>query len=170
MEKQTKNIITREWVAKELHFYNTADIRATLVLCGILSLFFVPLSVALVYEIVTLFKNALLKIFISIFVGGSMSAPVWTNLLALHTSLKERKMLLKNEFEIAIRTVLYKSEKIVHRHIAEYLHFEDFKEISVEHTTFQLSSQGDDFYIVHYKGSKLIKLLYSSKIYEYKEC
>ena len=48
MEKQTKNEITREFIEKELRFYNTADIRSTLVLCGGLSLFFVPLTIGVV--------------------------------------------------------------------------------------------------------------------------
>lgn len=166
MEKQTKNIITREWVEKELRFYNTADIRSTLVLCGALSLLFVLLTVGLVWGFFALFKNIWLKILLSVLMGGLTSAPVWINLLSLIVSLKERKLLNCGEFDIVTRDVSYKSEKMVYRHIQEYLHFSDFKEFSVGHTTFQLASAGDTFYIVHYNAKKDIKLLYSAKMYE----
>ncbi len=168
MEKQTKNIITREWVEKELRFYNTADIRSTLVLCGVLSLLFLPLTIGIVYAICALIENILLKIVLSVIIGAITSAPIWINLLRLRGSLTERKLLENGDFDIVIRNVQYKSEKIVHRHIEEYLHFDDFEEFSVEHTTFQLASQGDAFYIIHYKTKRLIKLLYSAKMYEYK--
>ena len=70
MEKQTKNVITRDFIEKELRFYNTADIRSTLVLCGGLSLFFVPLTIGAVYGFFALLENVCLKILLSVLVGG----------------------------------------------------------------------------------------------------
>ena len=58
---------------------------------------------------------------------------------------------------------------MVHRDIVEFLHFADFNDVSVDNITFQLAAQADIFYIVHYKGSRNIKLLYSAKMYDYQE-
>lgn len=169
MEKQTKNVITRDFIEKELRFYNTADIRSTLVLCGGLSLFFVPLTIGAVYGFFALLENVYLKILLSVLVGGLTSAPIWINLLSLKTSLTERKLLRNGDFEIAVCEVQYKDEKLVHRHTEKFLHFVGFKEISVGNADYDLSSQGGEFYIVHYKGCADIKLLFSLKMYEFKE-
>ena len=102
-------------------------------------------------------------------IGGLISAPVWINLLSLRHILAERKMLLRGEFDITIQTVSYKSEKIVHRHIEKFLHFTGYQNISVANTTFDLASQGDKFYIVHYQTQNIIKLLYPQKTHEYND-
>ena len=169
MQKQTKNIITREWVEKELRFYNTADIRSCLVVCSSVALVFIPLTVLCVYGTSLFFKNIFVKILSCILIGVLISCPVWLNLLSLRGFLAEKKRLANGDFEIVTREVLYKSEKLVHRHIEEFLHFKDFKEISVGHTDFQLASAGDLFYLIHYKGEKSISLFYSCKMYEYRE-
>lgn len=167
MEKQTKNIITRELIEKELRFYNTADIKSALVMLGPVSLFFLPITVGFMYGILSSIKieNILFKVVLALLVGSITSSPIWLYLVSLRTALAERRLLLRGEFDVVVREVLYKSEKIVHRHTEEFLHFNDFKEISVDHTTFQLASQGDIFYIVHYKSKNYIKLLYSDKMY-----
>ncbi|MBO5939116.1 MAG: hypothetical protein J6Q82_06420 [Clostridia bacterium] len=168
MEKQTKNIITRSFVKDQLRFYNTADIRSTLILCVALSVFFLPLTIASIWATVTLLKNIFLKIILSILVGALLSAPIWSNLPSLYRSLNERKLLNNDDFDIVTRTVLYKSEKMVYRHMGKFLHFQGFNEIAVNYTIFQQTTEGDAFYIVHYRTQKNIKLLYFSKMYEYK--
>ncbi len=168
MNKQTKNVISREWVERELRFYNTADIRYTLVLSIAFTPFFVLFAVLSAYSVCSSIENILLKIVLSIIACGITSSPIWFILFVLRNAFAERKMLQRGEFDIVTREVLYKSEKAVNRHIVELLHFQDFKEISVSHTIFQLSSVGDTFYIIHYKTKNVIKLLYSAKMYEYK--
>ena len=169
MEKQTKNTITREFIEKELRFHNTADIRSALMLCGALSLFFIPFTVGIIYGFFTLLKALWLKVLLSVFVGALTSAPVWLNLLSLRTSLKERKLLQNGAFDITICEVQYKDEKPVQRHTEKFLHFVGFKEKSVGNVNYDLTSQGDEFYIIHYKGLTDIELLYSLKMYEFKE-
>ena len=166
MKKQTKNIITREWIEKELRFYNTADIKSRLVLCGVFTVILLPITIALIYGILLSLDNVLVKIVLSIFIGGIVSSPIWLFFLLTREALCERKMLARGDFDIVTRDVSYKSEEIVHRHIEEFLHFCEFDKISVGHTTFQLASVGDEFYIVHYKGKKDIKLFYSAKMYD----
>lgn len=165
MEKQTKNIITREWIEKELRFYNTADIKSRLVLCSVFTVIFLPITIALVYGITKSFNIVLAEIVLSIFIGGITSSPIWGFFLLIRNALCERKMLARGEFDIVTCDVSYKSQEMVHRHMEEYLHFCGFNKISVGHTTFQLASAGDTFYIVHYKGKKDIKLFYSAKMY-----
>ncbi len=169
MEKQMKNVIAREFIEKELRFYNTADIRSTLGLCGGLSLLFVPLTIGVVYGFFALLENIWLKILLSVLVGALISAPIWVNLLSLKTSLAERKLLQNGDFDIEVCKVQYKDEKPVQRHTEKFLHFDGFKEVSVGNVNYDLVSQGDEFYIVHYKGNTTIKLLYSLKMYDYRE-
>ena len=166
MPRQTKNVITRAFIEKELRFYNTADIKSALVSFGVLTPIFLPITIGITYGILSFLKNVLIKIVLSVMVGGLTSVPIWINLLALFRALSERNLLIRGDVDIVTRDVSYKSEQLIHRHIEEYLHFHDFKEVSVEHTVFLLASAGDTFYIVHYKAKKDIKLLYSTKMYE----
>ena len=169
MEKQTVNVITREFIKKELRFYNTADIRSTLVLCGAISLLLVPLTIGVVCGILELFKPEWLKILLSVLVGGLVGAPIWLILLSLRTRLRERKLLQNGDFDITVCEVQEKTEKQVQRHTGKFLHFHGFKEVSVGNVNYDLVSQGDEFYIVHYKGRTEIKLIYSLKMYGFKE-
>ena len=164
-----KNTITREWIEKELRFYNGADIKSSLVLCGVITLLLLPITIGLTYGIFILVKNLLIKIVSALIFLAIMCLPIGINAAMLCTALAERKLLLRGEFDVVIRDVLYKSEKLVNRHTEQMLHFQGFDEISVGSTTFQLAAEGDLFYIVHYKTKKKIRLLYSAKIYEYKK-
>ena len=166
MEKQTKNIITREWVEKELRFYNTATIRASLIFFGIFTIIFLPIAIAVIHVISTTFDNVVLKIVLSIIMGGIASAPIWLFFLLSAEAFRERKLLDGGAFDIVTCEVSRKSEELVHRHMEEYLHFRGFNKTSVGHTIFQLASTGDTFYIVHYKNKKDIELLYSTKMYK----
>ena len=166
MEKQTKNVNTREIIEKELRFSNTAYIRSTLVLCAGLSLLFVPLTVLAVCGVCGAFTAVLLEIIISVLLGAALSAPVWINLLCLIPKLKERKLLQNGDFVIAVCEMSYKEKIYVRRHTENVLHFVGFEGASVASTTFDLASQGDEFYVVHYKGLTGIELLYPLNLYE----
>ena len=48
-------------------------------------------------------------------------------------------------------------------------HFEGFDEVWAGHTDYQLAAMGDEFYIVHYKGSQKAQMVFSLKMYQYKE-
>ena len=168
MEKQTKNVITREFIEKELCFYNSADVRSAFTLCVGLSLLFVPLTVVIVYGLCHLLQSVFWKIVLSILIGILTSAPVWVNILSLAKRLKERKLLRNGDFVISVCRVQYKDEKAVQQHTEKFLHFVGFKEISVGNVIFDLTANGDEFYVIHYKGNTTIKLLYSLKTHELK--
>ena len=173
MGKETKNVITRETVKEELLFYNTADIRTILVICIPLLLLCIPIFIAVYYAIFLLKEDMWLKIVLSVFLVITACLPISYPVLLLAKSLIERKRIKQDEFYIVNRQLLYKSEKIKHgfQHgrYEELLHFKDFKEFAVEHIIYQLSSGGEDFYIVYFNGSKSIERVYPAKMYEYRE-
>ena len=165
VEKQTKNVITRELIEKELRFYNKADLRSNLVLCGAFGVFFGAVAAGIIYGFIVLLDNIWLKIVLSVLVGGLITLPIWVNIRFPIISLRERKLLKNGDFDILVHRVQRKEERILHRHTQRYLHFEGFKATPVERINYDLVSIGDEFYIVHYKGHTSIKLLYSLKMY-----
>ena len=169
LEKQTKNIITREWVEKELRFYNTADIRYFSVLVIIMAVFFVPLTVGSVVYLCSWCESMLINILFAVFVGAVFSSPVLALLFMLILRLNERKLLNRGDFEITKSWVLYKSERTRSRHSEMLLHFPRFKEAVVDAISYELAEPGDEYYIVHYKSQKTIRFFYPTKRYEYKE-
>lgn len=168
MPKQTKNIITRETLEKELRHGCKAGARFSLTVSGALSVVFVPLTIGLVSLIWMTVGNTVMKILLSVLLGGLMTSPIWALLLNTVLCFKEMKLLDRGDFDVVTLELLRKSEIIVHRHLEEVLHFNGFKKKSVDHTVYQLASPGDEFYIVHFKGSREIRLLYPLKMYEYK--
>ena len=163
MEKQTKNIITRQWVKKELLFYNTATLKHTAVGLAV---------IILIFGFISLLLSAFSRkggIVVGLF-GG---IPLIAILIVQIRLFKERKQLQNGAFEIVTRPLLYKDEKMVgsgrNRRLQEMLHFEGFDEVWANHTEYQLSSMNDEFYIVHYKDSKKAEMVFPLKMYEYKE-
>ena len=169
MKKPTKNIITREYIEKELWFYNKAGIRSSILLMGILLIFCIPCTIMFISFSCAIAKNILLKIFlciISVFLGMSFEGIV---LVYLIKDLSERKKLKAGEFSIVIRKMLYKRTVYEERSELHCLYFEDFNEVATGYTYYNLSSDGDEFYLVHYNGSNKVKWVYPLSMYEYKE-
>lgn len=169
MENQTKNIITREFIQKELRFSNKADTSATVVLGFVLSLVFVPLTVCVVHIMINYIASKALGSFLAVLFGVPMSAPVIILFISLLGCLAERRRLSNGDFEILVLPLEYKREVFVHRHTENSLFFKDFKRISVDSTEYELASQGDKYYIVRYNNKNIIELLYPLKMYEYIE-
>jgi hypothetical protein len=88
---------------------------------------------------------------------------------SLINALKEKKALDRGDFVIVTRKVTKKSTKTEYNKSLFFLHFDGFKEKEVWQNVFMLTSEGDEFYIVHYKGSNQIKFFYPLKMYEYIE-
>ncbi len=169
MSQGSRNVITRKQIEDELYFYNTADIKATVVLCLCLALFFGPLTFGTLYFIITETTDIALRIALSIPLGILFSAPIWGNLIKLAKHFAKRSLLKKGEFDIVILPVSDKYESTRHRNTVRLLEFPNLKEIAVSSTTYSLASWGDEFYVVHYRGKYKIELLYSLKTHEYKE-
>ena len=173
MEKQTKNVITRESIEKDLWFYNTADIRSTLVVSGAAALVCVPLIAMMVYISCEIFSSVWLEVVFSVLLGGLMGTPMWINLFSLIKSLKERKLLKNREFDIVVCKLEYKYETYVrqfsHRGVENRFNFDGFKDKAVGRVNFNTASPGDEFYVVYYKGHSNIESIYPMKTYELKE-
>lgn len=166
MQRETKNVITRETVAIDLRSSNAKRMKFALYLGFAM---WVPIGLC---AVVIMFSRDYLSVQIKsialmIFVLSFFA-------YVLITSLSNMIKLKRGEFEIVVRRVINKKEKLSYgRHVGrnkvkECLYFNDFNETSVKHTMYQLASYGDEFYIVHYRGEKKIKLLYPCKMYEYK--
>ena len=168
LKKQTKNVITREFVEKELRFYNTADIRYTSVILTIMALFMIPITVGAVGYFSLWCDVAWINALATIFVGSLFAFPVLVPLFSLIRSLVERKLLNRGDFVITRTRLLYKSDRIISRQLEELLHFEGFRQAVVTPFAYEIATPGDDYYIVHYKGKRSIKLFYSTKRYEYR--
>lgn len=169
MATPTRNIITRKQIEEELYFLNSADIKATIVLCLCLSLFFAPLTYGVVYGISLMSGVTALEIILMISLGALCSAPIYSNLIVLAKHLSKRSLLKKGLFQITVLPVSDKYESSRNRSTVRLLEFPNLKEIAVSGTTYALAAWGDDFYVVHYQGKKTIELLYSLKTHELKE-
>ena len=169
MTQQSRNTITRKQIEEELYFYNTADIKATVVFCLCLALFFGPLTFGILYLIITETTDTALKIGLSIPLGALFSAPSWGNLIKLAKHIAKRSLLKKGLFEVKILPVSDKYESNRNRSTVRLLEFPNLKEIAVSSATYSLASWGDEFYVVHYKGKSKIELLYSLKTHDYRE-
>ena len=169
MDKQTKNLITRDSVEKELRFFNRADYRSAVVASCVMSAVFLPITYAILRSLFNSEMHVLLRILLALLVAFLVASPSWGSLLALAMAIMEKRRLDRGEFEISTCRLLYKREKPVQRHVEEMLVFADFEECAVSHTQYQLAAGGDVFYLVHLRNKKKVKLLYSAKMYDYQE-
>lgn len=175
MEKQTKNIITREEIEKKLCDDNRASLKVSTLgflataLGGVLwVVFFIPsFFEAPNFGFCVLF-------FLFAIVG---TVPAWALLPNFVKDLKEYRHLKNGDVEIVTRSLLYKSQKEVRIYCNKrtrwqtrgLFHFEGFDEFWASPEMYQNFTWGDEFYIVYYKGSKKIEKVFPLKMYEYKE-
>ena len=173
MEKQTKNILTREWVEEELRFYNRAGIRSNLRLLLILTPIFLPIAVLLINQYVKWFDFpgpfALVAVFITLWI----TFPIWIPICLLAGHLYEKRLLDRGDFEI---TESWLSEKAERRVIREFdrriqlqLSFPGFKWADVSHVIYELATPGDKYYVIHYKNKRKVKFCYPADMYEYEK-
>ncbi|MBR5453276.1 MAG: hypothetical protein IKV54_04275 [Clostridia bacterium] len=168
MEKQTKNVITRDFIEKELRFYNTADLRISLLLNSVFLPLYTILIVGLVCGIFAFINNLVLDIIISIVIVVGLGIFPFILLRPLKSIISEKRQLDRGEFDIITVEVIEKRKQTVSRHEAKVLYFAGFEAASVSSTTYDLCQVKDEFYIVHYRGKSTIRLLYPTRMYEFK--
>ena len=169
-KNETKNIITKETIEKELKFLNKADIRSSLVLIAVMAVVFLPLSLLPIYIFLSVGRKTIL-LGICCFLGFSVFLlPIFFNLISLLKSINEAHLLKKGDWFVDIDEVRYKTEEIEHRHTIDVLYFYRYERVVSGGIEFQLASQDDAFYLVIYKKKKpSVVLHYSLKMYEYQE-
>ena len=167
---ETKNIITREIIEKELKFLNKADIRSSLVLIAVMTLIFVPLSIIPIYIFFSVGGKTILLgsccfLFFLVFL-----LPIFLNLIPLVKAINEAHLLKKGDWFVDIDEVRYKTEELEYKHPIDVLYFYRYERVVSGGAEFQLASQDDAFYLVIYKKKKpRVVLHYSQKMYEYQE-
>ena len=167
---ETKNIITKETIEKELKFLNKADIRSSLVLIAVMALIFVPLSIIPIYIFFSVGRKTIL-LGICCFLGFLVFLlPIFLNLISLAKAINEAHLLKKGDWFVDVDEVRYKTEELEHKHTIDVLYFYRYERVVSGGAEFQLASQDDVFYLVIYKKKKpSIVLHYSQKMYEYRE-
>ena len=168
MDKQTKNILTRASLTKELLFLSTANIRYSIVLCCVVLLVEIPI-IALVAALTDKHTFA-----ITISVATILSVIPGIFIYCIIQEFKDKKRIERGEYDVITRQVIYKHESRIARpgcghRIEELLHFDTFGDIGVAHLTYQLADEGDVFYLVCLHTSKKPTLLYSAEMYEFRE-
>ncbi len=173
MEKQTKNIITREAIEKKLRADNVAGLKHT----GIT--FFVSALVGIVwfsFSVPSLFKAPNFGLGILFFLFSIIgTVPAFVMLAGFLKNFKEYRHLKNGDVEIVTRPLLYETEETCYtrktrmEYTKHKFHFEGFDAFLASPEQSKAFTRDDEFYIVYYKGSKKIRLMYSLKFYEYKE-
>jgi hypothetical protein len=178
VERESKQIITREWVENELRFYNTADIKyltVNLFSLGLVLGLLIYLALLLGWSVTA---SLWLKIVPTCLLGGVYLIIMGSLLAQLIEHLMERRALKKGNFDVVVRQVQYKTEKLDHRYAArhhhlrleEYLVFDQFGAIKVDHDEYSRTSAGDEFYmVVYYLPKPKVRLRYSKRSYQYRE-
>lgn len=169
--KTTKEIITRESIGQELRALNRKSVRHELMLLIPALLIFSPLVLFLVTEIMSSVESLLLRVLFGTAFGALAVFPVSALIYMLCTTYANARLLARGEFDVATYEVSYKSEEYINRRYVERVYFVGLKKpLEVGHTTYQLTSAGDVFYLVTYRSKKpSVKLMYAAKRYEYVE-
>ena len=169
MKKATKNILTRQEVEEELRFLNTADIRFTIAEIALFSLLLVPLTILLLWSAFAFSSASPLVIVISFLLVIALDFPYFIEGRNLVRCFAQRKQLKKGEFEITRSQLSYKNEVQMRRHSEYRFYFSGFAHYIVGKSRYELFEDGDEFYLVHYRGRDVIKIIYPIKTHEYQE-
>ena len=160
MRGETKNMITRESVKKDLTFYAKHDLffhgvttvvmSLTMLLCSSLLVFLVRYSLVFV-------------LFIAI-----CSIPTWIFGFYVIRDIFHLRLVARGGFLIVTDTVyaLAKREPIGRHSVADAIYFKRYGRWIAADTTFGLSSVGDEFYLVVLQNKKKeLKMAFHSLMY-----
>ena len=169
--KMTKEIITRESIGQELRALNRKSVRLELMLLIPALLILPPLVLFLAAEILSSVASLLLRVLFGTAFGALAVFPALVLIYMLCTAYTNTRLLARGAFDVEAYEVSYKSEEYVNRRCVERVYFVGLKKpLEVGHTTYQLTSAGDVFYLVTYRTKKpSVKLAYAAKMYEYME-
>ena len=172
MEKQTKNIITKKMIESKLDFLTKADIRAS-VLLYFLGFVICFIAFGIIFGgAYAMWGHAEGIVLGAIGVVGLILL-IGYFIKDVYGVISSRRSVKRGEIEVSIEALSYKAEEAEGNsrslRLVRYFYFPSFSKAAVGNTEFQLASNGDEFYIVHYKGEDRAVLLYSLKRYEYKE-
>lgn len=181
MAKETKNVITKEEIKSELLALNRGDLIFHSVLGIVLLLLFLPFNIAIISATWSDSYSVWIKLLSTLLTIIALDALFILDMVVFINVLVEKKKIKKDEFDITVRSLIYKDDTVyrrfklrrvlkgkISRVPSKNLHFAGFDAEFVDGTTYNLASNGDDFYIVHFKDKNDVELLYPAKIYELK--
>ena len=161
----TKNLISREMCGKDLKHLTKADLYSDVVLLVVMLLLFVPLAFLGVY-----LSKYILILGIACTVICAI-APV-TFIVKLINNIKIVRLVSRGGFSVVKDTVsrLSKGEVVGRNSTADIIYFAVHGRYIPSQSTFDMTSVGDEFYLVVLHTSKRTPMFaFHSMIYEYKE-
>ena len=170
MKKQTKNILKRSDIEKEMREANRIFLRSDLLSFFSLFLITVPLSCLFIYS----FFQQAFHVFgvVSLLCGLFIFAPNAYFAIALFRGIQEKKLLDQGAWGVECDYVTQKTDgEMRYRYrVVKVLYFSKHRKHEVDSTIFECTDLGDEFYIVVLHGRKRIeKSIYPCKLYEWKE-
>ena len=169
MIKETKNILTRESCQKELVRWAKGEMLPDIVLLVVMLLIFVPLFVACIY----LAKNILV---LGIILALICTAAPVVFVYRIVCAIMKLRLVKQGTFSIVRDTVSRISRGEVPKNYSEgrrtvdVVYFTKYGRYTSLRTPFDLSSAGDEFYLVILHGKKdQIVFAYHSMMYECKD-
>lgn len=188
MAKQTKNIITREEIKSKLVSENGRDLIFHSILGIAIFLLFLPINFFILNAIWNMNNGVWIKILFTLLDFVALNVPFILDVIAVVYLLTEKKKIKQDEFEITVLSLIYKEDTVARRfnfkrlvkrgpitkssgtaqRLSKRLHFANFDAEDVSDTIYDLASNGDDFYIVYFKGENYVEQIYPAKMYELK--
>ena len=169
MREEKRELLTKKYVKEELLFYNSADIKTSILAIGMMS--FIAIMMSFLFAIASLiFSIVVLSVFLILDLGF---------VYCIFLELGEKKVIENDGFEVVTDKVLYKREdfeikrrfmwgRIRSGKTVRRIHLENFGNIKVDSTKYDLATNGDIFYVVvcHYK-KPTPALFYSERTHVY---
>lgn len=181
MAKETKNVITKEKIKSELLALNRGDLIFHSVLGIVLLLLFLPFNIVIISATWSDSYSVWIKLLSTLLTIIALDTFFVLDMVVLINLLIEKNKIMRDEFEIIMLSLIYKDDTVYRpfklrrvlkgqfsRTPSKNMHFAGFDAESVDGTTYNLASNGDDFYIVHFNDKNDVELLYPAKMYELK--
>ena len=167
MFKEEKNVITKEKIESDLRFYAKSTLIGDVTILGIVSFFMIPLAILSVVALVdttiwylgVVFALAFLLPVIILSIGLAKSAIYYAGLTKYGFEIIESEVTKKIKDDTPPKGSKYNINA---------LYFGKYGRIAAGGVSFQMSSEGDKFYLVIPKWEKCSHILaaYSQKMYE----
>ena len=166
MSKEAKNVITREFCYKELRWLTKADLFSELILLAVVSVICIPF---IVLSFAFLMKYIPIISWIIIFV---FAVPPSYFVYRLFCNVGRKKLVEDGKFSVLCDSVarLSRGESVRGgRATANVVYFSRYGRYVPDRTVFEMTSVGDEFYIVVLHTSKEeMCFAYPKATYEYK--
>ena len=167
MTKESKNVLSRETVKKDLTHLAKADLVQDIVLLAVMLLIFVPLAFLSVYA-------AKFILILGVVLALVCAVPIVIFACRTVRDAITLRLIKNGGFSVEKDTVSQLSRGEIPRkysegrHTVDVIYFTKYGRYVSNGATFELSSVGDEFYLVILRAKKeKLVLAFNTKIYEY---